>query len=43
MDWGKIFTVVYIFTGLEILPGFVNPIGGYIVGRRFEKMEMKTQ
>lgn len=39
-DMGKIFTVVYIFTGLGILLGFVNPIGEYIIDRRFEVMEM---
>ncbi|MGA9189149.1 MAG: potassium channel family protein [Methanosarcina sp.] len=42
-DLGKIFTVIYIFTGLGILLGFVNPIGEYIVNRRFEKMEKKKQ
>ena len=40
-DLGKIFTVIYIFTGLGILLGFVNPIGEYIVDRRFEKVEQK--
>jgi uncharacterized membrane protein len=38
-DLGKIFTVVYIFTGLGILLGFVNPIGEYIIDKRFEVME----
>lgn len=38
-DLGKIFTVFYIFTGLGILLGFVNPIGEYIIDRRFEVME----
>lgn len=38
-DLGKIFTVIYIFTGLGILLGFVNPIGEYIIDRRFEKVE----
>lgn len=42
-DLGKIFTVFYIFTGLGILLGFVNPIGEYIVDRRFETMEKKKQ
>jgi voltage-gated potassium channel len=42
-DLGKIFTVIYIFIGLGILLGFVNPIGEYIVDRRFEKLEMKKQ
>jgi voltage-gated potassium channel len=42
-DLGKIFTVIYIFTGLGILLGFVNPIGEYIVDRRFEKIEKKKQ
>jgi hypothetical protein len=42
-DLGKIFTVIYIFTGLGILLSFVNPIGEYIVDRRFEKLEMKKQ
>jgi voltage-gated potassium channel len=40
-DPGKIFTVIYIFTGLGILLGFVNPIGEYIIDRRFEKVETK--
>ncbi|MDW5551005.1 potassium channel family protein [Methanosarcina sp.] len=38
-DLGKIFTMVYIFTGLGILLGFVNPIGEYIIDRRFEVVE----
>ncbi len=42
-DLGKIFTVFYIFIGLGILLGFVNPIGEYIVDRRFEKIEKKKQ
>jgi voltage-gated potassium channel len=42
-DIGKIFTVVYIFTGIGILLGFVNPIGEYIVDRRFQKMEEKKK
>ncbi|HWQ47795.1 MAG TPA: potassium channel family protein [Methanosarcina sp.] len=42
-DLGKIFTVVYIFTGLGILLGFVNPIGEYIIDRRFEVMEKKKE
>jgi len=42
-DLGKIFTVIYLFTGIGILLGFVNPIGEYIVDRRFQKMEKKRQ
>ncbi|MGB9939074.1 potassium channel family protein [Methanosarcina sp.] len=42
-DLGKIFTVIYLFTGIGILLGFVNPIGEYIVDRRFQKMEKKKQ
>jgi voltage-gated potassium channel len=42
-DLGKIFTVVYIFTGLGILLGFVNPIGGYILNKRLEKMGPKQE
>lgn len=42
-DLGKIFTVFYIFIGLGILLGFVNPIGEYIMDRRFEKLENKKQ
>jgi ABC-type microcin C transport system permease subunit YejB len=38
-DLGKVFTVVYIFTGLGILLGFVNPIGEYIIDKRFEVVE----
>lgn len=38
-DLGKIFTVFYIFTGLGILLAFVNPIGEYIIDRRFEVIE----
>lgn len=42
-DLGKIFTVVYIFTGLGILLGFVNPIGEYILNKRLEKMGPKQE
>ncbi len=42
-DFGKIFTVVYIFTGLGILLGFVNPIGEYIIDRRFEAEKNKNE
>ncbi len=42
-DLGKIFTVIYIFIGLGILLGFVNPIGEYLVNRRFEIMEKNKQ
>jgi Ion channel. len=35
-DMGKIFTIVYIFTRLGILLGFVNPIEEYIIDRRFK-------
>ncbi len=42
-DLGKIFTVIYIFTGLGILLAFVNPIGEYIVDRRFEMTEKKKE
>jgi len=38
-DIGKIFTVFYIFTGLGILLGFVNPIGEYIIDKRFKVIE----
>jgi hypothetical protein len=42
-DLGKIFTVIYIFIGLGILLGFVNPIGEYLVNRRFEIVEKNKQ
>lgn len=42
-DLGKIFTVIYLFTGIGILLGFVNPIGEYIVDRRYQKMEERKQ
>ena len=42
-DLGKIFTVVYIFTGLGILLGFVNPIVEYILNKRLEKMGPKQE
>lgn len=42
-DLGKIFTVIYIFIGLGILLGFVNPIGEYLVNRRFEITEKSKQ
>ncbi|MHC1754312.1 MAG: potassium channel family protein [Methanosarcina sp.] len=42
-DIGKLFTVVYIFLGLGILVGFVTPIGEYLIDRRIEKVEKKTQ
>ncbi|HEY3362480.1 MAG TPA: potassium channel family protein [Methanosarcina sp.] len=42
-DLGKIFTVVYIFTGLGILLGFVNPIGEYIINKRLEQTEQKQE
>lgn len=38
-DIGKLFTVLYIFTGLGILLGFVNPIGEYIIDKRFKVIE----
>ena len=42
-DLGKIFTVVYIFIGLGILLGFINPIGEYIIDKRFEVVENKNE
>ncbi|AKB44013.1 potassium channel family protein [Methanosarcina vacuolata] len=42
-DLGKIFTVVYIFIGLGILIGFINPIGEYIIDKRFEVVENKNE
>ncbi|MCC4767218.1 two pore domain potassium channel family protein [Methanosarcina sp. DH1] len=42
-DLGKIFTVVYIFIGLGILLGFINPIGEYIIDKRFEVVEKKNE
>ncbi|HHV24592.1 MAG: potassium channel family protein [Methanosarcina sp.] len=42
-DLGKLFTVIYIFTGLGILLGFVNPIGEYIINQRLQKAEQKQE
>jgi voltage-gated potassium channel len=42
-DMGKIFTMVYIFVGLGILVGFVTPIGEYLINRRLEKIEKRSQ
>jgi voltage-gated potassium channel Kch len=45
-DLGKIFTVFYIFTGLGILLGFVNPIGEFIPQNEFdfsENFEIRRQ
>lgn len=42
-DLGKIFTVFYLFTGIGILLGFVNPIGEYLIDRGFEKVEKKKK
>ncbi|WP_235283563.1 MULTISPECIES: potassium channel family protein [unclassified Methanosarcina] len=42
-NYGKIFTIIYIFIGLGILIGFVTPIGEYIVDRRLERVQKKEQ
>jgi len=41
-NWGKMFTIIYIFLGLGILAGFIAPIGEYIVERRIEKLEKEN-
>ncbi len=42
-DFGKIFTVMYIFLGLGILVGFVTPIGEYLIDRRMQRVERREQ
>jgi voltage-gated potassium channel len=42
-NYGKIFTIIYIFIGLGILIGFVTPIGEYIVDRRLERVQKREQ
>lgn len=42
-DLGKIFTILYIFLGLGILVSFITPIGEFIVDRRIERVEKRTQ
>ncbi|AKB18308.1 MULTISPECIES: potassium channel family protein [unclassified Methanosarcina] len=42
-DSGKIFTMIYIFLGLGILFGFITPIGEFLIDRRIERVEKRTQ